>query len=353
MILLRSVALAVLLMVLSATPALADPPGPTNYTAVATGIQPAVDGVEARVIGGDSFLQLSVEGHEVVVPGYDGEELYLRFDSNGEVYENRRSQSYYQNQSRYNPEAADRPAEIGADVPPEWVLVSTNGTYAWHDHRIHWMSPNTPPPLADGSGQDVDPSGTSVQRVNWWTEPVPIRVDGQPAGISGELLYHPPASPLPTVLAAVAVLAGALVLGRRSMTAGLAVAVAGPGLLALAVSLPERVGLPAGVQGQPLQLVLPAIALLVAAAAWSARDRSPFALPLAGLAGVPLLGWFLANLAGITAAVVPPDVVPDLASRLVLGAVAGGGLAGVVLGVQHLLFSDALSLDPDAEPSSA
>ena len=341
-------------LLLTATPAAADPPGPTNYRAEVQGLQPPADGVTAEVLGGDSFLQLRVdEGHEVVVPGYDPDEpeLYLRFDPDGSVYVNVRSVAHYQNQARYGRDADELPPDVGSDVPPEWQLVSTSGTYAWHDHRIHWMSPNRPAFRADGSGEPVDPSLGEPQPTTVWAEPIPIRVDGQEVGITGELVHLPPASPVPAVLAALAALGVVVLIGRRSAAAGVLVGVLGGAVVAGAVSLPQVVGLPAGVEAQPLQLVLPGLAAVVALAGWAVRGRSSFGLAVAGAGGVPLLGWTLANLGGLTAAIVPPASVPDLLGRLALGVAAGGGIGAVVVGVGDLLGGDALALDPGPDPA--
>ncbi len=344
--------------VLTAGPALADPPGPTNYRAEVVGIEPPTDAVDAEVLGGDSFLRLTVaEGHEALLRGYDGEELYLRFDANGEVYENRRSQSYYQNQSRYDPSAADRPSDLGADVPPDWVRVSSTGSYAWHDHRIHWMSPATLPFRAetDGSGEarPVDPSLGEPQPTTVWSEPIPLTVDGEQVGIVGEVTYLPDASPVWTVLAALVALGGATLIGWRRPAVGILAGAVGGAVLALAVSVPQVVGLVPGVEPQPLQVIVPAIALLVVGAGMSVRSRSEFSLVVAGAAGLPLLGWALSNLGAATAPIVPPSAVPDGLSRLALGAVAGGGLAAIVLGVRTLLTSDAFALDPGPASTDA
>jgi hypothetical protein len=348
--------LALLLLVLTAGPAAADPPGPTNYRAEVVGLEPATEGVDAAVLGGDSFLQLRVDdGHEAVVRGYDGTELYLRFDANGEVWENHRSRSYYQNQSRYSPDAADRPAELGADVPPDWVRVSTDGTYAWHDHRIHWMSPATLPFRADAGdeeGAPVDPSASEPQQALVWTDPVPIIVDGAEVGIVGEVTYLPDASPLPTIAAGLVALLAVVAIGWRSPVAGILVGAVGGAVVALAVSLPQVVGQAAGVQGQPLQLVVPGIALLVVLAGLSVRSRSGFALVVAGAAGVPLLGWVGTNLGAVTAPIVPPGTLPDDLVRVAVGLVAGGGLGALVVGVRDLLAGDAWSLDPGPEPAT-
>ena len=349
----RGALLALALTLLVAAPAAADPPGPTNYDARIVEIEPAVEGVEARVLGGDSFLQLSVaEGHEAVVRGYDGEELYLRFDANGEVYENRRASSYYQNQSRFNPNAADRPAELGADVPPDWALVSTTGTYAWHDHRIHWMSPTQLPFRAVADSDDaveVDPALSEPQLTTVWAQPVPITVDGEQVGITGQLYYLPDASPVPAAVAAALGLAAILALGWRSPVAGILAGAGGGAVLATVVAIPQVVGLPAGVQPQPLQVVLPLIALLIVAAGLSVRARSPFATAVAGAGGLPLLAWAINNLGAMTAPIVPPHTWPDMFVRIAVGAVVGAAVGALVAGIRDLLTGEALSLDPGPE----
>lgn len=348
----RSGLLALLLLVVTAAPALADPPGPTNYRAEVVGLEPPTDGVDARVLGGDSFLQLDVaEGTEVVVRGYDGEELYLQFEADGTVLENRRSRTYFQNQARYSVADSAIPENAGADVPPQWVEVSTTGTYAWHDHRIHWMSPTTLPFRADtdgtGEAAPVDPALGEPQPTTVWAEPIPITVDGEQVGIAGEVTWYPDTSPLPTALAAVVALAVVVAIGLRSTIAGIVAGVVAGAVVAIAVSVPSVVGLAPGVQGQPLQLVVPAIALLVLAAGLSVRRRSAFAVVVAGAGGIPLLAWVTTNLGAMTAPVVPPGALPDMVARLAIGAVAGAGLAAIGLGVRGLLASDALSLDPE------
>ncbi|MDX1510957.1 MAG: hypothetical protein R3249_06400, partial [Nitriliruptorales bacterium] len=56
------------LLVLLPAPALADPPVPTNYRSTVVDV-PA--GIEARIVGGDSFLVVEVpRGTIVEVPGY-------------------------------------------------------------------------------------------------------------------------------------------------------------------------------------------------------------------------------------------------------------------------------------------
>ncbi len=345
-----------LLSVLTAGPAAADPPGPTNYRAEVLEIEPPTDAVEAEVLGGDSFLRLTVaEGHEALLRGYDGEEAYLRFSANGEVHVNRRSESHYQNQSRYSPGEADRPDQVGPDVPPDWELVSTTGSYAWHDHRIHWMSPTTLPFRATtddgGEGQQVDPSLGEPQVTTVWSDPIPLTVDGEQVGIVGEVTYLPDASPVPALATAVLVLVAVVWLGRRAPATGIVVGTVTGAVVALAISVPLVVGLPIGVEAQPVQVLVPLIALLVVAAGLSVRSRSAFALVVAGAAGIPLLGWAVTNLGALSAPIVPPAVVPSTLVRVALGVVVGGGLGGLVLGIRDLLTGGALSLDPGPEPA--
>ena len=262
-LLVRGSLLGLLLVAVLAGPAAADAPGPTNYRAEVTGLDPDVEGVHAAVLGGDSFLQLVVDpGHEAVVRGYDGEELYLRYDADGSVYENLRSATHYQNQSRYNPSAVPPPGEVGAGVPPDWELVSTSGSYAWHDHRIHWMSPTTLPYRADaegGAATQVDPSLDEAQATPVWAEPVPITVDGQQVGIVGQLTYFPDASPLPAdprrrSLALAGVVGTGLALaGRRRPRRGVRRDRGRAGRR----RVPQVVGLAPGVVGQPLQVAVP------------------------------------------------------------------------------------------------
>ena len=74
--------------------------------------------------------------------GYRGEP-YLRFNADGMVDENLRSPTRADNESRYGGSSSAGSARPG-DVAPQWAQVATDGSYAWHDHRAHWMSPQPP-----------------------------------------------------------------------------------------------------------------------------------------------------------------------------------------------------------------
>ena len=173
----------IITMLLLAGPAHADPPGPTNYRTVVTGVSPAIEDIEVRVLGGDSYLELTSFDVDVLLRGYDEQELYLRWLNNGTVEVNLNSVTHYQNQSRYGLGEEGLPNNVGADVPPNWEVVSTSGTYAWHDHRIHWMSPSTLPPNVDGS---VDEPQLAYE----WPEPIRLQVDGRQVEIAGERWFR-------------------------------------------------------------------------------------------------------------------------------------------------------------------
>ena len=131
-----------------ATMALADPPGPTDYMSEVTEIDPGVTGISIEIIGGDSFVLLAADNEVTVdVVGYQGEP-YLRFLANGTVEENQVAPSKYLNEDRYAD--SEMPDEASAEADPEWQIVSSDGSFAWHDHRTHWMNEVPPPGSAPG-----------------------------------------------------------------------------------------------------------------------------------------------------------------------------------------------------------
>ena len=249
-------ALATGLVLLSAGPALADAAGPGDYRSEVTGIVPASEGVDAEIRGGDSFLELTVEpGHTVIVEGYSGEP-YLRFLPDGTVERNRLSSATYLNDDRRAdvtvPDDAEAATRDGAE--PDWESVANGGTYAWHDHRVHWMDDATPP-VARG------------ERLTGAYDPwrVPIVVDGVPAEVQGTLTYERAVSPLPWAGLAL-VCGGALAwLGRGRglrLPAGVLAAVSAA---AVVVGRADWTATPGG--ANPLLWALPVVALLTAVVA--------------------------------------------------------------------------------------
>jgi hypothetical protein len=332
-----SLPLVAILLVLTAGPAWADPAGPTHYDSTVTDLVPDVDGVTAEIHGGDSFLTVSVDGtaEEVLVPGYDGEEVYLRFTPDGTVYENRNSATYYQNLDRYG---APVPDTAGADAEPEWVQVSTDGTYAWHDHRIHWMSP-TPP-------DQVQLSADEPQPLYEWE--VPLVVAGDPAVISGELVWHPGPAPVVPGVVLVVGLALGLAVAWRSATGAAAVA-AISGVLALAVVLSGRVGLPTGADTDPALLPPAVVAVAAPLLALLARSRSAGErAALVAIGGIAAVATVLLDVSALTSPFVP-SLLPSVAVRGLLGAVLGLALAALAAAAKTALAA-LPDLDPDPTP---
>jgi hypothetical protein len=300
-------------LVLAARPAAADPPRPTDYRSTVTAVEPAAGGVEAEVVGGDAFLELRVEpGHEVLVEGY-GEEPYLRFLPDGTVERNRRSEATYLNDDRQG--AVDLPPEADNAAEPDWERVAGDGTYAWHDHRVHWMGTSRPPGVERG---DV---------VQEWT--VALTVDGAPTEVRGRLVLAEAVSPLPWLALGAAGLVLAVGLGRRRplVVAAGAALVASVG--ALVVGWGQYSVAPAGSGVNPLLVVVPLLGLVAAVAGVVLRGRA--AAPTATLAAAAaVLGWGALRASVLWTPVLPtglPYALDRAVTALALGlSVAAAGL---------------------------
>jgi hypothetical protein len=180
--------------------------GNPNFRSVIDEVTPRVPGVGFEVLDYDSYLQLlDQHGHEVVIYGYDGEP-YARVLPDATVQVNRRSPATYLNENRFAevtvPPIADPRAK------PSWKTVDDSGTFIWHDHRMHWMSPDVPPKVTD-----------TGRRTKIFDYQIPISVDGRRGSIDGTLYWVGSAgtSKLPFIVAGalIVVLGGALVLFVR------------------------------------------------------------------------------------------------------------------------------------------
>lgn len=299
----------------TASPASADPPRPTDYRSEVTGVEPATDAVEPRVVGGDAFLELEVaEGHEVVVPGY-GDEPYLRFLPDGTVERNRRSEATYLNDDRQG--AVAIPAQADNDAEPEWEEVAGGGAYAWHDHRIHWMGAGTPPGAEPG------------EVVQSWT--VTVEVDGTPTEVRGELVLASEVSPVPWVALGLAAAAAVALVGRRRGfgTAEVATLVAAAG--ALVVGWGQFSVVPAGAGTEPLLVAVPLAGLAAAVVALVVRRRTvALTAVLAGAAAV--VGWGLLRVDVLWTPVLPTEL-PFAFDRAVTAAALGLAVVAAALAV--------------------
>jgi hypothetical protein len=334
---------AVLLLLLPAQVASADPARPTHYrssvTELVDGSGRPVAGVHAEVLGGDAYLVLSVTAaRQVEVPGYEGEP-YLRVDGDGRVEVNVRSPARWLNDARFGALDVEVPSTADAEAAPQWETVATAGRYAWHDHRIHFMSPTLP--------ADIDPSAGVAQEVFAWE--VPLVVDGAPARVEGTLVWVPgPPSALPIGLT-ILTLAAAVGLGVRG-TRERGIAVVGIGLAALTVGVVTTVSAPPGAEAEPALIVLPAVAVV----AWLLGRLRPGDAAsrgwLADAAAIPLLGWGLWSVAVWWRPIAPVPLPMGVVRGLVAAALAVG-FAGVVALARRALRATSLDRG-DVGPSA-
>lgn len=314
----RAVVLAAVGLAVTAGPAAADAPTPGDYTSEVTSLTPPRASVALDVVGGDSFLQLTVApGTDVVVMGYEGEP-FVHVREDGIVERNRNSPATYLNEDRYA--AVDIPATlVGVDpttLEPDWEAVASGGRYAWHDHRIHWMAPNAPPAVSRGGSFD-------------WTGTVSLLVDGTPVEANGVIEYHHDSSPLPWIgLGAVA----AVVIARSGRRWPRAIAPFAVVVSAAATGVGWATwdAAPSGVGLSPLPLVVAALGVVAGIAAISLPTRlRPIALAFAASV---LLSWGLLRVSVLTSPVLPttaPFVVDR--STTVVAIVAGLAIAALVL----------------------
>ncbi|MEX1162803.1 MAG: hypothetical protein WEB03_04415 [Nitriliruptor sp.] len=308
-----------LVLVVGAAPAAADPAGPTNYTSSVTGVEPATDTISVAVRGGDAFVELTAApGTTVEVAGYD-DEPFLRFQPDGTVERNEASPARWLNDARYGAADTTVPPEASSDAPPRWEPVAEGGTYAWHDHRVHWMTPTLP--------RNVDPGADGPQRVTAWE--LPLTVDGEPVTVSGELGWEPSVSALPAGFVALLVLGAGVAAASRFPAASVTVTLVGV-VAAGTVGLAGSLGLPPGADSEPALVLLPAVALALVGVGLAVRGRAGLGPELIGaLAGVPLLVWSVLLLRALTAPIVPTSL-PDVVARLLVAVALGAGLASLV-----------------------
>ena len=295
-------------------PAVADPAGPTDYQTEVIAIDPDGTGFTVEIIGGDAFVGLVVEpGVAVEVIGYRGEP-YLRFRADGLVEENANAPSTYLNEDRFGettiPDSVDRGAE------PDWQLVATNGSYAWHDHRTHWMNQQHPPGAAPG---DIILEGV-----------VPLLVDGVEVDVIVQSTWMPPPSASGASAGAVLGILAVAAIGRRRDRR--AIASIAFGSVALTIGLIAFASVPGETDPPVLLWVLPAMAIVTGVVA-----RRPgiagLESPLEGVgqsvlevvAPSLLIAWGVTKWDWIWRPVLPTDL-PSWAERLVTVAVLTAGL---------------------------
>jgi hypothetical protein len=150
-----------------------------GYRSTIRGVKPPIRGLKLKVLYGDDQVWLdNLSGKTVVIEGYSGEP-YLRFGPDG-IYVNVNSPAGYLNQTRYF--GAVVPKSASAKAGTHWEKLAGGEVWAWHDHRIHYMSPTLPPVI-----QKAPRKPHHV--FNW---KVPATENGKPFFITGSLDYKPP-----------------------------------------------------------------------------------------------------------------------------------------------------------------
>jgi hypothetical protein len=288
--------LVALALSFDATPALADPATPTNYRSEVVETDPAASGAVFTVVGGDAFLQVSVTpGHSAQIPGYFSEP-YVRIDPGGKVWVNVASPAYYINQERYG--QVSIPDDATPQSPPSWELVAEDGTYAWHDHRSHWMSDDLPPTVAGDGEVTVFP----------WQ--VPAIVDGIDTTVRGELVWVPSKNPAVPILAGLIALLPLALLGIRSLGARALLITAGS-TTAAAVTWLQNGATPASARGFSGAVLLPVGALAYLIVVIVNNVSSPRVANMAGLiAGVLLAAWAVGAISTLWMPVLPSMLSP-------------------------------------------
>jgi hypothetical protein len=319
----RGVALAGLTMAIllaTAAPAWADPAVPTNYRSRVTDLDPRVEGMTIQVTGGDAFLVAAVApGHVLEIPGYFGEP-YLRIDADGAVWRNENSPARYINVARYG---ITIPPEADAAAPPDWKQVGGGGTYAWHDHRTHWMSRDLPPTIVGDRAQLIFP---------WEFD---VIFDGDPILVHGELFWFPSENPVGPLFIGILGLAP-LAWWRRDRTTLTAAHLAGLGAIALFVTTMQYAATPVD-RPFPSELALPTLVVILAVASVGLRSNPIRATAARLLSGVGLVIWGLSSLDVLTAPVLPSALPTSLERSLVALVLVSAAVLVVLVVGQHIL----------------
>ena len=309
-----------LAIAMTPTVAHADAAGPTDYRTTIVSVAPSIDGLVVSIEGGDSFVRLTAPGDaEVIVHGYAGES-YLRFAPDGTISTNRLSAATYENENRFG--VSEVPPFVDFRAEPEWQTVGSGRTWAWHDHRSHWMAPE--PPIGFEPGMSLP------------VQTIPITVDGRPVGITVETTLVAAPSWWPT---AVGILLG-LQLVLLGWWLGPATATLMTLLVALAASVTgaaQYLSLPSETGPLMVWWIMPTVALVAGLAAIATYGRSELLIRgLLALSGLQLALWAFGRRDVFSKPVLPTDLVFWF-DRATTGAALAGGTAIALLSIRSLL----------------
>jgi len=305
-------------VVISAAPASAHGLGglkPTDYQTRLGPIRPSVPGITLVAVDLGTRLELTnTTAHDVIVEGYDGEP-YLRVGPRG-VFENTRSPATYFNRS-VNP-SGPAPKQADAKAPPVWKQTSDGTTARWHDHRAHYMGTVDPPVVQRDRSH---PHVIDTFRIGMHT-------DGQALSATGHIVWVPPPSPWPWVIAALVIAAIVFALSRTRVYRTVFAVVL---VVLTAVELAHVIGLwGASSASGVTKLVQSAysiggILLGVLALVWMRRRGTEAAIPLVLVATIFLfVAGGLADLTSLGASQLP-TTFPNWLARLLVTTMLGLG----------------------------
>jgi hypothetical protein len=153
--------------------------GKKGYRSRILAVKPHEAGLQLKILYGDDQVWLDNKtGKTIVIRGYGGEP-YLRFGRDG-ISINGNSPAVYLNQDRYAKTAV--PKSASAQAKPNWEKLAGGEVWAWHDHRIHYMSPTPPKAIQETPRRPH-------HLFNW---KVPATANGKSFFITGSLDYKPP-----------------------------------------------------------------------------------------------------------------------------------------------------------------
>ncbi len=281
------------------------------------------------MVGGDSFVLLEQrEPSTIEVRGYQGEP-YLRFAPDGTVERNANSPARYLNDDRFGDGTAALPEQADADAPPDWETVGDDGSYAWHDHRAHWMLQTRP--LGLGPGDRI------LEGV------IPITVDDDSIAVTVISTWQGAPSPVP---AAVGFLIGgvaAVVWWRRRFDPAALLAVGSSA--GLMVGSVQFLSLPGETGPSPTLWLLPGVALVATLAALVVRHRPASHLPLVFGGGVALFVFAVLRVESLPRSILPTDLPfwLDRASTALALTTASGVVVIAAIRLSGLLGGGALA----------
>ena len=284
----------------------------TDWESSIISIAPATHAVGIEVLNGGEALRLTAQPqHAALILGYRNEP-YLRINADGEVQANLKSPTWWSNKTGTGsgsvPDTADPAAE------PEWSTIGSNGSVAWHDHRIQAMPGVT--------------TGTD------WT--VLVTVDDMPIVVRGQLNRLPSHAPLLEVLLAIVAAATIVILGfRKAWTICLVSTLVGAAF-AIVVAIGGWIATPSGFTHPWLPLLASVLTGALAFMSVLLRNTARRLRVTTMVGAVAALAWWVAlNFSALTAVFVPNTYAASVVRFSVgldLGIVVGVGVVIVLSG---------------------